>query len=254
MAAGVLLHHSLGSTTQVSLKVGHSQLLQLAVQIRSVHRAAPSAHERPLIREPSSAVPRCGVMLEHMCNVKKVRVFARKLVGESGCALDASRLCPWICVVLPPRNLGVGEHTVRLKVEKRGLLVRVVVARAKVSRRKPLALHNASQLAGVGLGRRSHRAVLANMPKQEVVVAHPAHLGTRIGMRRHHALEWQVGEPGLIHGGKDCLAFHVKDRVTHEVMVDLRLPACPFGRVRLGGGSNRERAGCRHRVPMREGK
>lgn len=189
-----------------------------------------------------------------MRDVKEIRVLARKFVGESGCALDASRLCPWIRVVLPPRNLGVGEHAVRLKVEKRGLLVRVVVARAKVSRRKPLALHNASQLAGIGLGRRSHRSVLANMPKQIVVVAHPAHLGTRVGTRRHHALERQVSEPGLVHSGEDGLALHVKDRMTHEVVVDLRLPARPLGRVRLGRGSDRKRAGRRYRVPLREGK
>ena len=73
-------------------------------------------------------------------------------------------------------------------------------------------------------------------------------------MRCHHALERQVSEPGLVHGGKDRLAFHVKDRMAHEVVVDLRLPTRPLGRVGLRRGGDRKRTGCRHRVPMREGK
>ncbi len=124
-------------------------------------------------------------------------------------------------------------------------------------------LHNGAQLTGIVVGGHGHAgrpvairgrrsAVLPDPPKQNVVVAHPAHLGPRVLARRDHALKRQVGQPGLVHRGEDRLALHVKNHVAHEVAVDLGLPASALLIARAQHRSDRKSAGSCHRVALSE--
>ena len=161
-------------------------------------------------------------------------------------------MCPWISVVLPPIDFRICESAVRLEIQEGRLLVRVVVARSERFRFVAQVFHDAAKLAGVLVSRGFHGAIGLGFAEEEVVVAHPAHLGARIGPRCEDALERCVREPGGVHLFVDLFTLYVEYGVAHEVGVDFRLPARALLVGCAGGLCDRECARCRDRVALRE--
>ena len=191
-------------------------------------------------------------MLVHVRDVEQIGV----LQGEFSLGLQAvfrfAGVRPRVAVVPPPRDLGAGESAVRLDIQERRLLVRVVIACSESYCFVAQVLHDAAELAGVLVGRGSYGAIGLGLAEEEVVVAHPAHLGARIGPRGEDALERCVRKPGGVHLFVDLFPLHIEYGMAHEVGIDFRLPARAFFIGRAGGLCDCERACRRDRVALRE--